>query len=192
MKKILSFFMSVVVAMSIYALPQANLSAQKAQAGFEKANVETPHKAKLEKKHRVQAMAHDFARPEATKSAAKLAPAKHVVAEGQTINMPMYFSAGPEYYEEYGDWYIVLENDDWWMLKLDYFAPQGENNDGYVGTFTLEDFDLSNTYFIDPDYEYVDVEDITLEVAKVKVDDVTARIEVKATILGTEDRKSVV
>ena len=192
MKKIFTLFMSVVVAMSMFALPQANLSAQKAQAGFEKANVETPHKAKLEKKHRVQAMAHDFVRPEATKSAAKLAPAKHAMAEGQTINMPMYFSVGPDYYEEYGDWYIVLENDDWWMLKLDWYAPQGENNDGYVGTFTLEDFDLNNTYLIDPDYEYVDVEDITLEVAKVKVDDVTARIEVKATVLGSDGNTYVV
>ena len=192
MKKIFTLFMSVVVAMSMFALPQANLSANKAQAGFEKANVENPLKAKVEKKHRVQAMAHDFVRPEATKSAAKLAPAKHAMAEGQTINMPMYFSTGPEYYEEYGDWYIVLENDDWWMLKLDWYAPQGENNDGYVGTFTLEDFDLSNTYFIDPDYEYVDVEDITLEVAKVKVDDVTARIEVKATVLGSDGNTYVV
>ncbi|MBO5674173.1 MAG: hypothetical protein J6S09_07780, partial [Paludibacteraceae bacterium] len=192
MKKIFTLFMSVVVAMSTFALPQANLSANKAQAGFEKANVENPLKAKVEKKHRVQAMAHDFVRPEATKSAAKLAPAKHAMAEGQTINMPMYFSVGPEYYEEYGDWYIVLENDDWWMLKLDWYAPQGENNDGYVGTFTLEDFDLSNTYFIDPDYEYVDVEDITLEVAKVKVDDVTARIEVKATVLGSDGNTYVV
>ncbi len=192
MKKIFTLFMSVVVAMSTFALPQANLSAQKAKAGFEKANVENPLKAKVEKKHRVQAMAHDFVRPEATKSAAKLAPAKHAMAEGQTINMPMYFSVGPEYYEEYGDWYIVLENDDWWMLKLDWYAPQGENNDGYVGTFTLEDFDLSNTYFIDPDYEYVDVEDITLEVAKVKVDDVTARIEVKATVLGSDGNTYVV
>ncbi len=192
MKKIFTLFMSVVVAMSMFALPQANLSANKAQAGFEKANVENPHKAKLEKKHRVQAMAHDFVRPEATKSAAKLAPAKHAMAEGQTINMPMYFSAGPEYYEEYGDWYIVLENDDWWMLKLDWYAPQGENNDGYVGTFTLEDFDLSNTYFVDPDYEYVDVEDITLEVAKVPVDDVTARIELKATVLGSDGNTYVV
>ena len=103
MKKIFTLFMSVVVAMSMFAMPQANLSANKAQAGFEKANVENPHKAKLEKKHRVQAMMHDFVRPEATKSAAKLAPAKHAMAEGQTINMPMYFSTGPEYYEEYGD-----------------------------------------------------------------------------------------
>ena len=184
--------MAFVVAISMFALPQKSVSVKDAKAGFEKANVENPLKAKVEKKHRVQAMAHDFVRPEVTKAAAKLAPAKHAMAEGQTINMPMYFSVGPEYYEEYGDWYIVLENDDWWMLKLDWYAPQGENNDGYVGTFTLEDFDLSNTYFIDPDYEYVDVEDITLEVAKVKVDDVTARIEVKATVLGIDGNTYVV
>ena len=193
MKRILTFFMSVVVAMSMLALPQENLSAKKALTGVEKATVENPLKAKVEKKHRMQAMAHDFVRPAQTKkAAAKLAPAKHAMAEGQTINMPMYFNAGPEYYEEYGDWYIVLENDDWWMLKLDWYAPQGENNDGYVGTFTLDDFDLNNTYLIDPDYEYVDVEDITLEITKVKVDDVTARIDLKATILGSDGNTYVV
>jgi hypothetical protein len=193
MKKILTFFMATVVAMSIYALPQENLSAKKALAGFEKANVENSQKAKVEKKRRMQAMAHDFVRPAQTKKAAAgIAPKQHTVAEGQTINMPMYFNAGPEYYEEYGDWFITLENDDWWMLKLDWYAPQGENNDGYVGTFTLDDFDLSNTYFIDPDYEYVDVEDITLEITKVKVDDVTARIELKATVLGSDGNTYVV
>ena len=193
MKKILTMFLAVVVTMSMYALPQANFSAKKALAGFEKANVENSLKAKVEKKHRMQAMAHDFVRPVQTKkAAAKLAPAKRAMAEGQTINMPMYFNAGPEYYEEYGDWFITLENDDWWMLKLDWYAPQGENNDGYVGTFTLDDFDLSNTYFIDPDYEYVDVEDITLEITKVKVDDVTARIELNATVLGSDGNTYVV
>ena len=192
MKKFFTFFMAFMVAASMFALPQKSMSAKDVKAGFEKATVENPHKVKLDKKYKVQAMAHDFVRPEATKSAAKLAPAKHAMAEGQTINMPMYFSAGPEYYEEYGDWYIALENDDWWMLKLDWYAPQGENNDGYVGTFTLDDFDLSNTYFVDPDYEYVDVEDITLEVAKVPVDDVTARIELKATVLGSDGNTYVV
>ena len=193
MKKFLSFFMSVVVAMSIYALPQETLSALKNKAGFEKTNVWNPLKAKVEKKLRMQALAHDFVRPEQTKKmAAGIAPKKHAVAEGQTINMPMYFSTGPDYYEEYGDWYILLENDDWWMLKLDYYAAQGENNDGYIGTFTLDDFDLNNTYFIDPDYEYVDVEDITLVVTKVPVADLTSRIEVNATILGSDGNTYVV
>ena len=193
MKKILTFFMAVVVAMSMFALPQANLSAKKAQAGFEKAKVENPLKTKVEKKHRMQAMAHDFVRHEQTKKmTAGIAPKQHAVAEGQTINMSMYFSTGPEYYEEYGDWYIVLENDDWWMLKLDWYAPQGENNDGFVGTFTLDDFDLSNTYFLDPDYEYVDVEDITLVITKVPVADLTFRIDVNATILGSDGNTYVV
>ena len=169
------------------------MSAKKAKAGFEKAVVNSPLKSKVQENIKKQALTHDFVRPaQAKKAAASLAPAKHAVAEGQTINMPMYFNAGPEYYEEYGDWFITLENDDWWMLKLDWYAPQGENNDGYVGTFTLDDFDLSNTYFIDPDYEYVDVEDITLVVTKVKVDDVTARIELNATVLGSDGNTYVV
>ena len=185
--------MAMVLAVSMMALPQANLSAKKAKAGFEKAVVNSPLKSKVQENIKKQALTHDFVRPAQAKNAAsKLAPAKHAMAEGQTINMPMYFNAGPEYYEEYGDWFITLENDDWWMLKLDWYAPQGENNDGYVGTFTLDDFDLSNTYFIDPDYEYVDVEDITLEVAKVPVDDVTVRIELKATVLGSDGNTYVV
>ena len=193
MKKFFTLLMAMVVTASMMALPQANLSYKKAKAGFEKTVVNSPLKTKVQENIKKQALAHDFVRPaQAQKAAASLAPAKHAVAEGQTINMPMYFSTGPEYYEEYGDWYIVLENDDWWMLKLDWYAPQGENNDGYVGTFTLDDFDLSNTYFIDPDYEYVDVEDITLVVSKVKVDDVTARIELKATILGSDGNTYVV
>ena len=193
MKKIFTLLMAMVVAASTMALPQANLSTKKAKAGFEKAVANSPLKAKIQENIKKQALAHDFVRPvQAQKAAASLAPAKHAVAEGQTINMPMYFSAGPEYYEEYGDWYIALENDDWWMLKLDWYAPQGENNDGYVGTFTLDDFDLSNTYLIDPDYEYVDVEDITLEITKVKLDDVTVRIELKATVLGSDGNTYVV
>lgn len=193
MKKIFTLLMAMVVAVSMMALPQANLSAKKSNAGFEKAVVNNPLKAKVQENIKKQALAHDFVRPvQAKEAVASLAPTKHAVAEGQTINMPMYFSAGPEYYEEYGDWYIALENDDWWMLKLDWYAPQGENNDGYVGTFTLDDFDLSSTYLIDPDYEYVDVEDITLEITKVKLDDVTARIELKATILGSDGNTYVV
>lgn len=193
MKKLFTLLMAMVVAVSMMALPQANLSAKKSNAGFEKAVVNNPLKAKVQENIKKQALAHDFVRPAQTKKAAiKLAPAKHAMAEGQTINMPMYFNAGPEYYEENGDWFITLENDDWWMLKLDWYAPQGENNDGYVGTFTLDDFDLSNTYFIDPDYEYVDVEDITLVVSKVKVDDVTARIELSATVLGSDGNTYVV
>lgn len=185
--------MAMVLAVSMMALPQANLSAKKAKAGFEKAVVNSPLKSKVQENIKKQALTHDFVRPAQAKNAAsKLAPAKHAMAEGQTINMPMYFNAGPEYYEEYGDWFITLENDDWWMLKLDWYAPQGENNDGYVGTFTLDDFDLSNTYLIDPDYEYVDVEDITLVVSKVKVDDVTARIELNATVLGSDGNTYVV
>ena len=39
MKKILTFFMAVVVAMSMYALPQKGLSAKDAKASFEKAKV---------------------------------------------------------------------------------------------------------------------------------------------------------
>ena len=193
MKKIFILLMAMVVAVSMMALPQVNLSAKKSNAGFEKAVVNNPLKAKVQENIKKQALAHDFVRPAQTnKAAAKLAPAKHAMAEGQTINMPMYFNAGPEYYEEYGDWFITLENDDWWMLKLDWYAPQGENNDGYVGTFTLDAFDLSNTYLIDPDYEYVDVEDITLEITKVKLDDVTVRIDLKATILGSDGNTYVV
>jgi hypothetical protein len=78
------------------------------------------------------------------------------------------------------------------MLKLDWYAPQGENNDGFVGTFTLDDFDLNNTYFLDPDYESVDVEDITLVITKVPVADLTFRIDVNATILGSDGNTYVV
>jgi hypothetical protein len=104
MKKIFTLLMVMVVAASTMALPQANLSTKKAKAGFEKAVVNSPLKAKVKENIKKQALAHDFVRPvQAQKAAASLAPAKHAVAEGQTINMPMYFSAGPEYYEEYGD-----------------------------------------------------------------------------------------
>lgn len=104
MKKIFTLLMAMVLAVSMMALPQANLSAKKAKAGFEKAVVNSPLKSKVQENIKKQALTHDFVRPAQAKNAAsKLAPAKHAMAEGQTINMPMYFNAGPEYYEEDGD-----------------------------------------------------------------------------------------
>ena len=78
MKKIFTLLMAMVVAASMMALPQASLSAKKAKAGFEKAVVNNPLKAKVQENIKKQALAHDFVRPAQTKKAAAgIAPKQH-------------------------------------------------------------------------------------------------------------------
>ena len=80
MKRILTFFMSVVVAMSMLALPQENLSAKKTLTGVEKATVEHPLKAKVEKKHSEKLLVRDFV-PAQVKEEKALAPVKKAAAK---------------------------------------------------------------------------------------------------------------
>ena len=95
MKKILTFFMAVVVAMSMYALPQKGLSAKDAKASFEKAKVENPLKAKVEKKHSEKLLVRDFvpAQVKEEKAATKKMITKRKILLSLRITTPQHMNS---------------------------------------------------------------------------------------------------
>ena len=189
MKKYFTLFVAVVVCTAIFATPQLpNLTGKKAMQ-VKKTEVTTPAQAKAKEITKAKMLQRDFVRQEASQGASGLKPAPKKIAqatnEGQTITLNLDFYVGPEYYPEYGDWYIAVGNDDW-TFKLDWYASEGENKDGYLGTWTKQNFDLGYTYILDPYWEEIEVEDITMTITKTSVSDVVSTIELTATILGSD------
>lgn len=187
MKKYFTLFMAVVVCASVFATPQLPDLAGKKALQVKKAEVTTPAQAKAKEITKAKMLQRDFNRQEATKVAARpmAAPKKVAQAITETITLDLEFYIGPEYYPEYGDWYIAVGNDDW-TFKLDWYASEGENKDGYLGTWTTEDFDLGYTYILDPYWEELEVEDITMTITKTAVSDFAANINLTATILASD------
>lgn len=108
----------------------------------------------------------------------------------------MDFYVGPEYEELHGDWYIALGDKEGRGVKLNWYAPKGENNDGYVGTFTTEDFEVEYSYmwYYDEWYEevYVEFEDITMTISLDSVSEYVDVLNLNATILGDDGNTYVV
>ena len=170
MKKIFTLFMATVVALSVMALPHKTLkvdtkiSKKDLPATVERKVSDTPLQQAAAKTTKTQKFLRDFTR-------AKQAPAtssmKKVVA-AQAADTVYYsfdsFQQGPEYYEEYGDWYIAV-GDLTCGMRFDWYA------DDVVGTFTTEDMEYEWSYMWylnDWDEEvYVEYVDITLTVEKV-------------------------
>ena len=193
MKKFFTLFMATVLAVSMSALPQANKLAGKQLLPANEKQVTNPAKTKALEVSKTNMLQRDSQRPQSIKNQITNAPVKQFAAtEGQTINVNFDdIAVGPEYYAEWGDWYIALSSDEW-TVKLDWYAPEGENKDGYLGTFTTEDFELSYTYIIDPDWVGIDVKDITMTITKTPVSDAVAKIALNATILGTDGNTYVI
>ena len=187
MKKYFTLFMAVVVCASVFATPQLPDLAGKKALQVKKAEVTTPAQAKAKEITRTKMLQRDFNRQEATPVASlpMAAPKKVAQATTETVTLDLEFYIGPEYYPEYGDWYIAVGNDDW-TFKLDWYASEGENKDGYLGTWTKEVFDLGYTYIIDPYWEELEVEDITMTITKTAVSDFAAVINLSATILASD------
>ena len=188
MKKLLTLFMAIVVAISMFAIPQLpDLTGKKAlQVKKEATNLA---QIKAKEITRTKMVQRDFVRQENTEAINRPMVASKKVLQATNgddiITLNLDFYVGPEYYAEYGDWYIAVGNDDW-TFKLDWYASEGENKDGYLGTWTTKDFDLSYTYIIDPNWEAIEVKDITMTVTKTVISEFASSINLTATILASD------
>ena len=189
-------FLAVVVTMSMYALPQKGLSAKDAKASFEKAKVENPLKAKVEKKHSEKLLVRDFV-PAQVKEKKALAPvkkaaAKHSVAanERDTVKLSFEeFQVGPDYYEDYEEWYVAVGNGSY-GFRFDWYSADFE------GTFTIDDMELEYSYgwyLNDWDEEvYVEYVEVEMTTSTKAVDEYTDLLTLDATILGDDDKVYVI
>ena len=200
MKKFLTLFMATMVAASMFALPKNPVFTGKktVPAGVEQIKQEKRMMDKLQANRHEAVMQRNFVRPyvATAKKAPAVTTAKKVTAEGDTITLNMDFYVGPEYYEGSGEWFISLGDDEERGVKLDWYAPQGENNDGYVGTFTTDDFEVEYSYmwYYDEWYEevYVEYEDITMTISLDSVSEYVDVLKLNATILGDDGNTYVV
>ena len=195
MRKI-TLFLAFVVAVSTFALPQKNLAAQKEKAArFEKATVENTVAAKIEKKNSKNLTVRDFV-PAELKAAQAASPAKvaakNAVAatEYDTVKVSFdEFQVGPDYYEEYEEWYVVVGNGSC-GFRFDWYSAD------YEGTFTIDDIETEYSYgwYLDDwDEEvYVEYVDIEMTTTMKALDDYTDLVTLDATILGDDDRVYVV
>lgn len=124
MKKFLTLFMATMVVVSMFALPKNPTFAGKktVPAGVEQIKQDNRMMDKVQANRHEAAMQREFVRPEVAtaKKAPAVTTAKKVTAEGENITLNMEFYVGPEYYEEYGDWYIALGDDEGRGIKLDW------------------------------------------------------------------------
>ena len=195
MKKIFTLFMAFVVAASMFALPQKNLSAKDAKAGFEKAPVTKALKATMQKNNSEKLTVRDFVpaelKTEKTANPAKIA-AKNAVAatEHDTVKLSFEeFQVGPDFYEDYEEWYVAVGNGSY-GFRFDWYSADFE------GTFTTDDmeFEYSYGWYLDDwdsevYFEYVEVEMTT---SKKAVDEYTDLLTLDATILGDDDKVYVI
>ena len=195
MRKI-TLFLAFVVAVSTFALPQKNLAVQKEKAArFEKATVENTVAAKIEKKNSKNLTVRDFV-PAELKAAQAANPAKiaakNAVAatEHDTVKLSFdEFQVGPDYYEEYEEWYVAVGNGSC-GFRFDWYSAD------YEGTFTIDDIETEYSYgwYLDDwDEEvYVEYVDIEMTTSKKTLDEYTDLMTLDATILGDDDKVYVI
>ncbi|MBR6551156.1 MAG: hypothetical protein IKT71_08160 [Paludibacteraceae bacterium] len=196
MKKFITLFMATVVATSMFALPQKSMSAKDAKASFEKAKVENPLKAKVEKKHSEKLLVRDFV-PAQVKEKKALAPVKKAAAknsvaanERDTVKLSFEeFQVGPDFYEDYEEWYVAVGNGSY-GFRFDWYSADFE------GTFTTDDMELEYSYgwYLDDwDEEvYVEYVEVEMTTSKKAVDEYTDLLTLDATILGDDDKVYVI
>ena len=145
MKKLFSLLMAFVVTASLFAIPQKSLSAKDAKAGFEKAPVTKALKATMQKNNSEKLSVRDFVpaelKAEKTANPAKIA-AKNAVAatEHDTVKLSFEeFQVGPDFYEDYEEWYVAVGNGSY-GFRFDWYSADFE------GTFTTDDMELEYSY----------------------------------------------
>ena len=190
MKKIFTLFMAFMVAASMFAVPQKSLSAKDVKAGFEKASVEKTLKAKVQKKNHEKLMVRDFVPAELqvtqTANPARVA-AKNAVAatERDTVKLSFdEFQVGPDYYEEYEEWYVAVGNGSC-GFRFDWYSADFE------GTFTIDDIETEYSYgwYLDEwdEEAYVEYVEVEMTTSKKAVDEYTDLLTLDATVLGDDD-----
>ena len=190
MKKIFTLFMAFMVAASMFAVPQKSLSAKDVKAGFEKASVEKTLKAKVQKKNHEKLMVRDFVPAELqvmqTTNPAKIA-AKNAVAatEHDTVKLSFEeFQVGPDFYEDYEEWYVAVGNGSC-GFRFDWYSADFE------GTFTIDDIETEYSYgwYLDEwdEEAYVEYVEVKMTTSKKAVDEYTDLLTLDATVLGDDD-----
>ena len=200
MKKILSLFIAIVVAVGMFALPKSPIFAYKKTipTGVEQITQDNRMMEKVQANRHKAVMQRNFVRPEvgSAKKAPTAMPTKKVGGRGETITLNMDFYVGPEYEELHGDWYIALGDKEGRGVRLNWYAPKGENNDGYVGTFTTRDFEVSNSYmwYYDEWFRevFVEYEKVTMTITLDPVSEYVDVLNLTATILGDDGNTYVV
>ena len=189
MKKIFTLFMATVVALSMSALPQVKKVGKKVEpTSKEQFEAKTPAQAKTLDLAKDAKVLRSFERPETTvKKAPAKAPLKVAAAQAaDTIKLHFDgFSVVPEYYEEYGDWYMACSNGEGWIVKFDILA------ESYVGTFTEKDLDLYYSYMYTPE-DYVDYEKVALTITETVVSQYCTTVNLHAVIDGSDGNVYVV
>ena len=200
MKKILSLFIAIIVAVSMFALPQSPVFAGKKTipVGIEQIKQDNRMMEKVQANRHETVMQRNFVRPEvgSAKKAPTAMPTKKVGGRGETITLNMDFYVGPEYEELHGDWYIALGDKEGRGVRLNWYAPKGENNDGYVGTFTTKDFEVSNSYmwYYDEGFRevFVEYKKVTMTITLDPVSEYVDVLNLNATIIGDDGNTYVV
>ena len=95
-----------------------------------------------------------------------------------------HFTQGPKYYNS-GDWYVVLENEEDWEVYLNWKAPKED----YCGTFRMNKFLHDYSYIFTPENREnggIHFKNIVMKIATEDVTPLLQKIELNATITGTD------
>ena len=192
MKKIFTFFIAMVVTLSMYAVIPNTLGEKVDPTGraTELASKQQAHRQQMAKALGLNQVERKVAKaaPEANK-----APKK---AQKEVITLNYDRFAGMECAEaELGEWWIGLSCDDWTRpeyghnISLDWYA-KGDNP---CGTFTTEDFVADYTYMMTPTgYGSILFEEITMTLAKEVVSANLERYTLDATLVASDGNTYVV
>ena len=192
MKKIFTFFIAMVVTLSMYAVIPNTLGEKVDPTGraTELAGKQQAHRQQMAKALGLNQVERKVAKAALEANKAPKKAQKEVI----TLNYDRF--AGMECAEaELGEWWIGLSCDDWTRpeyghnISLDWYA-KGDNP---CGTFTTEDFVADYTYMMTPTgYGSILFEEITMTLAKEVVSANLERYTLDATLVASDGNTYVV
>lgn len=116
---------------------------------------------------------------------------QQVFAAADTIRLEFdHFAQGPKYYKS-GDWYVALINEDDWEVYLNWKAPK----DDYTGRFITNKFLHDYSYIFTPEnreHGGIHFKNIVMRIDAEEVTPMLQKIELNATITGTDDNIYIV
>ena len=183
MKKIFTFFMAMVVTLSIFAVTPTQSGSKVDPTGRanELADKKLQHNKQVAKVLNLDKVERQ------SKPATMAAPVAKAQHEELMLNYDAF--AGMRYYEEEGQWWIGLSCDDWSRseyghnLNLEWNAP--DNNP--CGTFTTADFEYDFTHLTTPfSYGSIHFSEITMTLSHEKVNANLERYTLTATLVGED------
>lgn len=188
MKKIIAFFVALVVTSSLLAMPKklhddrVKYADRTSQMEKMMGRVKTAERKALVKPElSVQNQAPSVA-------AAQLAPTNN--ADDVTVlnfDDVLFY----EYYPETGDWFISMSCEDetrpenGYIVKFDYIAAEEDR----LGTFTEDDLDRVYSYMYTPHTPVVYYDEITLTISEEVISSSLSQIHIDAYILGDDGKR---